>query len=32
MERVQSSVEIVARWAGRSTEGWPRVEDVRDEV
>lgn len=31
-EAVQSAVEAVARWAGRSVEGWARVRDVRDEV
>ena len=32
VEAVQRAVEILASWAGRSTEGWARVGDVRDEV
>lgn len=32
VEAVQSAVEILASWAGRNTEGWARVGDVRDEV
>ena len=31
-EGVQQAVELVAGWAGRSTEGWPRAVDVRGEV
>ncbi len=32
VESVQEAVEAVARWAGRSTERWPRVGDVEGEV
>lgn len=32
VEAVQRAVEILASWAGRNTEGWARVGDVRDEV
>lgn len=32
VEHVQSAVEAVAKWSGRSTEGWPRVTDVKDEI
>lgn len=32
MEAVQEAVEAVARWAGRSTEGWARVGEVEGEV
>ena len=28
VEGVQRAVEQVARWAGKETEGWARVEDV----
>jgi len=32
VEKVQSTIEAVAIWAGKSIEGWPRVTDVTDEV
>lgn len=32
IEGMQKVVEKVAGWAGTSTEGWPRVRDVTDEV
>lgn len=32
VEAVQRAVEILASWAGRNTQGWARVGDVRDEV
>jgi len=32
VEMVQSTIEAVAIWAGKSIEGWPRVRDVTDEV
>ena len=32
VEKVQKAVELVAEIAGKSTEGWPRVQDVRNEV
>lgn len=32
VEQVQKALELVAEFAGKSTEGWPRVKDVRDEV
>ena len=32
VEAVQKAVEMVASWAGRSTEGWARAADVREEV
>ncbi len=28
VESVERSVEHVAKWAGKETEGWPRVDDV----
>ena len=28
VERVQTAIEEVARWSGKSTEGWARVTDV----
>lgn len=32
VEGVQKVVEAVAIWAGRSTAGWPRVTDIKDEI
>ncbi|OXV10156.1 hypothetical protein Egran_02082 [Elaphomyces granulatus] len=32
VEKVQSTIEAVAIWAGKSIDGWPRVTDVTDEV
>ncbi|KAI9720180.1 MAG: hypothetical protein M1812_002998 [Candelaria pacifica] len=32
VEGVQVAVEMVAKWAGRSTEGWARVKDIEKEV
>lgn len=32
VELVQRGIETVARWAGRSVEGWPRVTDIPDVV
>ncbi len=32
VEGVQQAVEMVAKWAGTSVEGWPRVGDVEMEV
>lgn len=32
VEMVQSSIEAVATWSGKSIEGWPRVGDVTDEI
>ncbi|KAI9704790.1 MAG: hypothetical protein M1836_006570 [Candelina mexicana] len=32
VEGVQVAVEMVAKWAGRSVEGWARVRDVEEEV
>lgn len=31
-EGVQQAVELVADWAGKSKEGWPRAVDVRGEM
>lgn len=28
VESVERSIEHIAKWAGRETEGWPRVDDV----
>lgn len=32
VEQVQIAIEIVAKWAGKDVGGWPRAEDVRQEV
>lgn len=32
VESVQKAVEAVANWSGRSTSGWPRVTDIKDEM
>lgn len=32
VELVQQGIEAVAKWAGRSVDGWPRVTDVPDVI
>jgi hypothetical protein len=32
VESTQQAVEAVATWVGRSTAGWPRVTDIKDEI
>ncbi|BDD58116.1 hypothetical protein MAP00_003422 [Monascus purpureus] len=32
VELVQRAIEIVAKWAGRDVQGWPRVTDIPDAI
>lgn len=32
VESIQQAIEIVAKWCGRSVEGWPRVSDVTEVI
>lgn len=32
VELVQRAIEMVAKWAGRDVQGWPRVTDIPDVI
>ena len=32
VDQIEKAIETVAKWSGRSVEGWPRVKDIPDVI